>query len=105
MDDYFAYTLTFDVNNVQCGREVPVMGQQMGNLTMRGYHLTYMVERRGDPLIHISGSASSRTACNYPVTDVDLVDTVDMLAGRAVTCVRCMAAWQLRGTIGWLHGS
>lgn len=91
-DIELAWGMTFDVNDVQCGRERPLFGEQMGNLTARGTHLFYTVKRYGDPLIHIPGSASSRTACNYAVVERDEVDVVP---GRVVTCVQCMVAWWL----------
>jgi hypothetical protein len=98
-DIEIAHGMTFDVNDVQCGREEPIYGEQMGNLTARGTHLFYTVKRLGDPLIHIPGSASSRTACNYPVVAMDDVDAVD---GRVVTCVRCMTAWRVPDLFKWV---
>lgn len=87
----FAFSITYDENDVQCGREFPLFGEQMGNLTARGSHLFYTVKRYGDPMIHVPGSSSSRTACGWSVVGRDEVDVVD---GRFPTCVRCMAAAQ-----------
>ena len=92
-DIELAYGMTFDVNDVQCGREYPLRGEQMGNLTARGSHLFYTVKRLGDPLTHMAGSSSSRTACNYPVT---AHDDVDVVPDRYITCVYCAWIWLSR---------
>lgn len=65
----------------------------MGNLTARGTHLRYVVFRYGDPLVHVPGSASSRTACGWSVTNYDRVDVAD---DAAVTCVQCAVVDILR---------
>ena len=84
-----AYGITFDVNDVQCGREKPLLGEQMGNLTVRHVGVTYTVRRLGDPMTHAVGVSSSRTACRWPVVGRD---DVSVVKGRFLTCVQCIAA-------------
>lgn len=85
----WAHEISYDERDVQCGREYPLFGEQMGNLTARGAHLFYTVKRFGDPMTHIPGGSSSRTACGWSVTGRDEVNVVDE---SFPTCVRCMAA-------------
>lgn len=88
--------ISYDECDVQCGREDLLLGEQMGNLTARGLHLFYTVKRYSDPMIHVPGGSSSRTACGWSVVERDEVDMerdeVDVVDGRFPTCVRCMVA-------------
>lgn len=83
-----AYGITFDANDVQCGREKPLFGEQMGNLTVRHIGVTYTIRRYGDPMTHAAGVWSSRTACRWLVVGRD---DVSVAKDRFLTCVRCIA--------------
>lgn len=76
-----------DPMHINYGREFPLYGEHMGNLTARNAAWFYVARRLGDPLVHASIAHSSRTTCMRSVIDEDAVEPGSILE---LTCIECI---------------